>query len=231
MPLYLLCMLVMFALLFFNAAAHSVVKTKLGISDRLTAIIIHSVHVAWISGLSLVIVLNDYAPRTHNFLTIFPTLFLCTYYVHELNIRRMTNDIKIHHVLFIAIFISTLVDKMSVVFDVFNIIEFGHLFHFVPYIMYKRGYRLPRVLAASNVATVGFFAVRIVGFLGIGLFVAWSNWGLIASYSLPRQISVFVLVGGLFLLQFWMYRDVVQSRNKVREKLEGVAEAPSALPV
>ena len=220
MTIYLLCILVLYSLMFFNAAIHSFVKKNLlrTTSDHLTDIIIHSTHLTWISVLSLFIVITEYGPRTHNFLTIFPTLFLCTFYVHELNIRRMTNDIKLHHVSFIIIFIMTLHGETSVVFDVFNIIEFGHLFHFVPYIMYKRDYRLSTVLTASNIACVGFFLVRILGFLAIGLFAAYSNWELIMGYSIPKQVAVFGLVSILFLLQIWMYRDVVQSRNKIRKK-------------
>jgi len=226
MTLYLLCILAIYAMLLFNAVIHNFVKkTLLQIdSDHLTDVVIHSVHVIWVSVFSCFVVIAEYKLRTHNFLTIFPTLFLATFYMHELNVRRMTNDVKLHHVSYIIIFILTLYDKMSVVFAVFNMIEFGHVFHFMPYIMYKCNYRLPLVLAVSNIACVGFFLVRIIAFIIVVIFVAYSNWSLIMNYSLPKMLAVFSLIGTLFALQIWMYMDVYRSRRKIREKCRMLEE-------
>jgi len=210
-----------YCLLVFNSAVHKFAKRALGgdTSDHLANIVVHSLHITWVSALSLGIVLMEYDARTHSALVVFPTLFLTTFYMHELNLRRMTTDISLHHAAFVAIFLMALHDNMVILFNCFNVIEFGHLFHFIPYIMYRRGAPLSSVLRAANVSVIGFAIVRIVAFLGIALFVAATNWDMLMAYSPIRRFAAFGLVTVLFVLQFWMQRDVIVSRDRVLKKM------------
>lgn len=210
-----------YGLLFLHSAVHRIAKRALGgdTSDHLANIVVHSLHITWVSALSLGIVLMEYDARAHNALVVFPTLFLTTFYMHELNVRRMTTDIRLHHAAFVAIFLMALHDKMVILFNCFNVIEFGHLFHFIPYIMYRLGAPLRSVVRAADVSVIGFALVRIVAFLGIALFVAATNWDMLMAYSPLRQLAAFGLVTVLFVLQFWMQRDVIMSRERVLKKM------------
>jgi hypothetical protein len=229
MPSYIAFIALIYVLLLVNAVLHKSVRGRLTVgegADHLANIFIHCFHTGWVSLYSLVVVVLEYGSGTHTLVTVFPTLFLCTFYMHELNVRRMTNDIRIHHLAFILTFLLTLIDGTSVAFCAFNVLEFGHIFHFVPYLLHKTGAEPARVLRASNVAAVAFPLVRVVGFLVVSAFVTVSNWDRLMGYAPLKLAGVCSLVGTLFVLQIWMYRDVLQTRDMVRGKLGRPAARP-----
>eukprot|EP01083_Nonionella_stella_P314716 1134822_1 len=167
----------------------------------------------------IIIVIIYYNQRASNYWTIFPSLFLSSFYVSEFYVRSMTNDILLHHFLYLALYITAFAQRTTIIFDCFNIIEFGHIFHFIPYLLYKFGCSLNIVYVWNIVGVILFFCVRVIGFVLVICFTAFTNRYVLRSSVFVLTVIV-VGVSVLFLLQLWMWRDVIKATKHVGHKKE-----------
>eukprot|EP01084_Bolivina_argentea_P282836 484244_1 len=193
--------------------------------DHVIDIMIHTIHTVWISVISLIIVLVFYGSRTDNYITIFPSLFLSSFYVTEFYVRNIRNDILVHHIVYIIMFSISLMLNKTIIFDCFNIIEFGHMFHFIPYLLYKFHYDIKQIVYKwNNIGIFGFFVIRIMLFVGVVVFTGLTNTDVFDTHPILLVCIIFG-VAILLILQFWMWRDVIISRNVILRKIQQSIES------
>ena len=186
-------------------------------TDHFLVILAHAFHSTWVTVYAIIICIIHFDQKTENFATAFPSLFLSSFYMHELSTRHVTLDVALHHVLYPAMFIMVLQIRKTILLDTFNCLEIGHAFQFLPYILYKLKLPLDRVYMWSRVGVVGFFLIRIAGFAGVILYLALTPeiWDEFQSSEFAVKFVIgFILAGtvkGQILISILVVQKMKQS--------------------
>eukprot|EP01083_Nonionella_stella_P015391 43065_1 len=194
-------------------------------TDHLINMMIHAFHTIHLSVISFIVVMIWYDSREQNFFTVAPPIILCTFYMHELNVKALSIDIIVHHCSYPTILLLSFYYEMTILIDVYDIILFGHVFHFVPYLMYKLKFDPNLVYKVSKVSIWIYFVVNVIGYTAISLFIFLTNWDFFIVHHIFIGLLFAVAFAAMSILQYYFWFDILKHTKKLQAVVQAASES------